>query len=111
MSREVHVRFWESPGAKFPRATRPPLYRQCGIFARLGIDIPRSTLIGWTGSAIAELHPIAGLIDRSTLTATQLHCDDTIIPVLASKTGQTKKGRMWVVVQDGRPIRDPIRRR
>jgi hypothetical protein len=80
-----------------------PLYRQGEIFARLGIDIPRSTLIGWTGSAIAELRPIAELIGRSTLTATHLHCDDTIIPVLAPKTGQTKKGRMWVVVQDGRP--------
>jgi transposase len=80
-----------------------PLYRQGEIFARLGIDIPRSTLIGWTGSAIAELRPIAELIGRSTLTATHLHCGDTIIPVLAPKTGQTKKGRMWVVVQDGRP--------
>jgi hypothetical protein len=32
-----------------------------------------------------------------------LHCDDTIIPVLAPKTGQAKKGRMWVVVSDGCP--------
>jgi len=80
-----------------------PLFRQGEIFARLGIDIPRSTLIGWTGSAIAELRPIAELIARSTLTATHLHCDDTIIPVLAPKTGQTKKGRIWVVVRDGRP--------
>lgn len=80
-----------------------PLYRQSEMFARLGIDMPRSTLIGWTGSAIAELRPIAELIGRSTLTATHLHCDDTIIPVLAPKTGRTKKGRMWVVVRDGRP--------
>ena len=54
-----------------------PLYRQGEIFARLGFDIPRSTLIGWAGSAIAELRPIAELIGRSTLTATHLHCDDT----------------------------------
>ena len=80
-----------------------PLYRQGEIFARLGIDIPRSTLIGWTGSAIAELRPIADLIARSALTATHLHCDDTIIPVLAPKTGQVKKGRMWVILRDGRP--------
>jgi transposase len=80
-----------------------PLYRQGEIFARLGIDLPRSTLIGWTGSAIAELRPIAELISRSIRTATHLHCDDTIIPVLAPTTGQVKKGRMWVVVRDGRP--------
>jgi hypothetical protein len=80
-----------------------PLHRQGEIFARLGIDIPRSTLISWTGSAIAELRPIAELIHRSTLTATHLHCDDTKIPVLAPKTGKTKNGHIWVVVRDGRP--------
>ena len=80
-----------------------PLYRQSEIFARLGIDIPRSTLIGWTGAAIAELRPVADLIGRSALTASHLHCDDTIIPVLNPGLKKTKKGRMWVVVRDGRP--------
>ena len=64
-------------------------YRQGEMFARLGIDIPRSTLISWTGSAIAELRPIVEVIRRSALTATHLHCDDTKIPVLAPKTGKT----------------------
>jgi len=41
-----------------------PLHRQGEIFARLGFDIPRSTLISWTGSAIVELRPIADLIHR-----------------------------------------------
>ena len=78
-----------------------PLHRQGEMFARLGIDIPRSTLINWTGSAIAELRPIAELIHQSTLTATHLHCDDTKIPVLAPKTGKTRNGHIWVVVRDG----------
>ena len=80
-----------------------PLYRQGEMFARLGLSMPRSTLIGWTGSAIAALCPIAELIHRSTLTATHLHCDDTKIPVLAPKTGKTRNGHIWVVVRDGRP--------
>ena len=80
-----------------------PLHRQGEMFARLGIDIPRSTLISWTGSAIAELRPITELIHRSTLTVTHLHCDDTKIPVLAPKTGKTRNGHIWVVVRDGRP--------
>jgi transposase len=80
-----------------------PLHRQGEMFARLGIDIPRSTLINWTGSASAELRPIAELIHQSTLTATHLHCDDTKIPVLAPKTGKTRNGHIWVVVRDGRP--------
>jgi hypothetical protein len=28
MSREAHVRFWESAGVKFPRATQPKLNRR-----------------------------------------------------------------------------------
>jgi hypothetical protein len=36
MSREVHVRFWESAGVRFPRATHLPLYRQSQIYAREG---------------------------------------------------------------------------
>ncbi len=68
-----------------------PLYRQGEIFARLGIDIPRSTLIGWTGSAIAELRPIAELIGRSTQTATHLHCDDTIIRCSPRRPAQTRR--------------------
>ena len=66
-----------------------PLYRQGEIFARLGIDIPRSTLIGWTGSAIAELRPIAEFIGRSTRTAIHLHCDDTIKFALHAGFGPT----------------------
>jgi transposase len=34
-----------------------PLYRQGEIFARLGADIPRSTLIDWCGQAAAALPP------------------------------------------------------
>ncbi len=34
MSREVHVRFWESAEVGFLRATRLPLYRQVGDAGR-----------------------------------------------------------------------------
>ena len=44
MSREVHVRFWESVGVRFPRATRQPLYRQHQRLAREGITLSRATL-------------------------------------------------------------------
>jgi transposase len=80
-----------------------PLYRQREIFARLGIDIPRSTVTGWVGAAIAELRPLAALIERSTLAASRIHCDDTIIPVLDPKLKKAKQGRMWVLVRDDRP--------
>jgi len=51
MSREVHVRFWESAGVRLPRATRLPLYRQAQILARQGIGLDRSTLMAWTTPA------------------------------------------------------------
>ena len=82
-----------------------PLYRQREIFARLGIDIPRSTLTGWVGAAISELRPLAEGIEQATLRARRLHCDDTIIPVLDAKLNKAKEGRMWVVVRDDRPYR------
>ncbi len=80
-----------------------PLYRQREIFARLGIELPRSTVIGWVGAAIAELRPVAELIERSVLASSRLHCDDTIIPVLEPRLKKAKDGYMWVVVRDDRP--------
>jgi hypothetical protein len=44
MSGDVHVRFWESAGVRFPRATHLPLHRQEAILGRLGWDVTRSTL-------------------------------------------------------------------
>lgn len=41
-----------------------PLYRQGEIFARMGADIPRSTLIDWCGQATGALRPLADLIPR-----------------------------------------------
>ena len=80
-----------------------PLYRQREIFARLGIDLPRSTVTGWVGAAIAELRPLAEMIKQAVLKAPRLHCDDTIIPVLDAKRKKTKEGRIWVMVRDDRP--------
>jgi transposase len=35
-----------------------PLYRQHEIFARMGADIPESTLVGWCGRAMKTLSPL-----------------------------------------------------
>jgi len=36
MNGDVHVRFWESAGVRFPRATHRPVYRQQDLFAGSG---------------------------------------------------------------------------
>ncbi len=86
-----------------------PLYRQGEIFARLGADIPRSTLIDWCGQGTRVLRPLAELIKASVFSADRLHADDTPIRVLdpkvktAGKDRCVKEGRIWTYVRDDRP--------
>jgi transposase len=86
-----------------------PLYRQGEIFARLGADIPRSTLIDWCGQAVRVLRPLTDKIKKDVLSADRLHADDTPIRVLdpkvkaAGKDRGVKEGRIWTYVRDDRP--------
>jgi transposase len=86
-----------------------PLYRQGEIFARMGAEIPRSTLIDWCGQAAAAVRPVANLIRAEVMAADRLHADDTPIRVLdpkmklVGKERGVKEGRVWVYVRDDRP--------
>ena len=84
-----------------------PLYRQSEIYARAGVELPRSTLAGWVGEAAALLRPLVGAVRRHVLRADTLHADDTPVPVLAPGRGSTKRGRLWAYVRDGRPWAAP----
>jgi transposase len=88
-----------------------PLYRQGEILARLGADIPRSTLIDWCGKGVAALEPLTALIRRHVFASTRLHADDTPIrvldPMVLASQGTrraVKEGRIWVYVRDDRPF-------
>lgn len=83
-----------------------PAYRQSQMFARDGIDIPRSTISSWLGQGAKLLEPIADLIREYVISCNQIHGDDTPVKVLNPGTGKTKTGRMWVYVNDGRPRGD-----
>lgn len=106
MSREVHVRFWESAGVRFPRATHLPLYRQSQIYAREGVALERSTLADCVGGAAALLDPLVEALARYVVGSPYLHGDDTPVPVLEPGRGKTKTGRLWTYVRDGRPWAD-----
>ncbi len=87
-----------------------PLYRQGEIFARMGADIPRSTLIDWCGQAAAALRPLADIVRAEAMASDRLHADDTPIRVLDPKKKRieglergVKEGRIWVYVRDDRP--------
>jgi transposase len=80
-----------------------PLYRQCQIYAREGLELDRSTLADWVGGASELLAPLVGSLGRYVLAARKLHGDDTPVPVLCPGRGTTKQGRLWTYVRDDRP--------
>ena len=86
-----------------------PLYRQNEIFARLGADIPDSTLVDWCGRACQVLAPLADRIAAKVTASDLLNADDTPIRVLDRSLRDkglgkgVKKGRIWAYVRDQRP--------
>lgn len=84
-------------------ANHLPLYRQAEIYAREGVDLDRTLLAQWVGSASALLAPLTDALRKHVFAADVVHADDTPIPVLAPGRGKTKTGRLWTYVRDERP--------
>ena len=86
-----------------------PLYRQSEIYARMGADIPDSTLLDWCGRAMKVLAPVIERIEAEVMSAPVLHADDTPIRVLDRSRRDrglgkgVKQGRVWAYVSDQRP--------
>jgi transposase len=86
-----------------------PLYRLNEIFARMGADIPDSTLVDWCGRAMQVLQPLTLRIEAEVMGSDLLHADDTPIRVLDRSLRDkglgrgVKKGRIWTYVRDQRP--------
>jgi transposase len=80
-----------------------PLYRQSQIYLRDGIDLDRSTLADWVGSASELLDPLVTAIKDYVFKADKIHGDDTPVPVLCPGRGTTRQGRLWGYVRDDRP--------
>jgi len=73
-----------------------PLYRQAAIFERHGVEVPRSTLVGWVAESTWLLTPLAEALQDHVLASPVVHTDDTPVPVLDPGRGKTKTGRLWV---------------
>lgn len=84
-----------------------PLYRQCQIYAREGLDLDRSTLADWVGGASALVEPLVNALGRYVLGTYKIHGDDTPVPVLCPGRRTTKEGRLWTYVRDDRPAGSP----
>ncbi len=79
-----------------------PLYRQSWIFARHGLEISRSTLVGWVGGACWWLEALHERLAAYVLAADRLFADDTPLPVLDPGRGRTRTGRLWAYTRDDR---------
>src|ERR1035441_1726054 len=66
-------------------ADHTPLYRQCQIYAREGVELERSTLTDWVGQAARLLTPLADAIGRYVLRAVKDPGDDTSIRARGGK--------------------------
>lgn len=74
-----------------------PLYRQKQRFARENIQIPSSTIEGWTKQALEKLEPLYEQLIFDTKSKGYLQVDETPIKVLDSdKKGATHQDYYWV---------------
>ncbi|WP_210252589.1 IS66 family transposase, partial [Mesorhizobium xinjiangense] len=79
-----------------------PLHRQSQILARSGIDIHRSTLADWVGTAAFHLGPVVDRLAEHLKVSTKLFMDETTAPVLDPGRGKTKTGYLWALARDDR---------
>ena len=99
MSREAHVRFWESPGVQLPRATRLPLHRLEKIFRREGLRLARSTLCGFVQGSVVLLGRIVDAMwEDAKANARWISIDATGVLVFAKE--KCHRHHFWVVVAE-----------
>ena len=75
-----------------------PLYRQQGIYAREGVQIPKSTMSEWVGQCGVQLQPLVDALKASLLGRDILHADETGVQVFQHQHKKVKahRGYLWV---------------
>jgi transposase len=81
-----------------------PLYRQEKMLGLQGIEIDRSTLAFWVGTAACELVPLYERLKEALLASARLAVDETPVPVLDPGRGKTRTGYFWSMARDDRPF-------
>ena len=72
-----------------------PLYRQEQIYARAGVELPRSTLADWVGRCGVELTPLVEHLRSKLLEHAVLHADETPVPMLSPGKKRTHQAYIW----------------
>jgi transposase len=76
-------------------ADHQPLHRQEGIYARSGVELPRSTLAQWVGACGVQLQPLVDVLKAEMLAHRVLHADETPVPMLKPGAGKTHRAYLW----------------
>jgi transposase len=79
-----------------------PLYRQCQIYGRGGVNLDRSTLASWCGTAAYHLAPVVDRMLAHLKRSNRLFMDETRAPVLDPGAGKTKTSYLWALTRDDR---------
>lgn len=72
-----------------------PLHRQQNIYARLGVELSRSTMAGWIGQLEVLLEPVVDRMHEELIEERYLQADETPVPVLDPGNGRTATGYLW----------------
>ena len=72
-----------------------PPYRQEGIFARAGLELPRSTLGAWVGMCGVQLQPLVDALRQELLSCPVLHADETPVAMLKPGNKRTHRAYLW----------------
>ena len=74
-----------------------PFYRQERMFARLGVEISRSTLSGWALRAARACRPLVDALHQEIRSGPLINMDETHVQVLGEAGRKnTSKSQMWV---------------
>ncbi len=72
-----------------------PLYRQQAIYARAGVELPRSTLADWVGACGIALQPLADRLREKLREQACLHADETPVDTLDPGNGKTRQSYLF----------------
>ena len=74
----------------------------CALKTLSGIQIDRSTLADWAGTAAFHLGPVVDWLTEHLKSSGKLFMDETTAPVLDPGRGRTKTGYLWALARDDR---------
>jgi transposase len=86
-----------------------PFYRQSEIWARLGVEIPRSSLSSWVIQVGKLVEPLVELLRKKICATDYVHADETPTQVLKEKgRSATSKSYMWVYMTGSYNVGDIV---